>query len=447
MAKITILGAGSGTFALNMIRDLCLTPNLHGSSVCFMDIDEKRLDASYNMCVRLAREFQCDLHLTKTTSREEALLGAEYILNTILIGGYKGMTEGWEIAEKHGYHRGGSLHILHDEAFWINFHQLRMMEDILLDIKRICPDAWYLVVANPVLAGTTYLRRKYPEVKMIGLCHGTGMIRKILPALGMDHEDVTYTIPGVNHFVWLNEFTYKGENAFPILDKWIEEKSEEYFAQCKKSDYLGPKPVDLYKRYGVFPIGDTASPGGGTWGYEYHSDKETERAWGEDPYEWFDGYFERSATRLAIIEKAAYDESASIKDLVECTKSNEPMIPIIEAFACGVEHTLVINVINDGEYVQGIPRDFSVEVPAICDGHGYKPLPTKPLPKPIIALALRDRVAPVETELAAYENHSKELLIDLVMMDPRSTSRKQAQALVEEILSLPSHEEMRRWYQ
>ena len=86
------------------------------------------------------------------------------------------MTEGWEIAEKHGYHRGGSLHVLHDEAFWINFHQLRMMEDILMDIKRICPDAWYLMVANPVLAGTTYLRRKYPEVKMVGLCHGTGMI-------------------------------------------------------------------------------------------------------------------------------------------------------------------------------------------------------------------------------------------------------------------------------
>ena len=107
----------------------------------------------------------------------------------------------------------------------------------------------------------------------------------------------------------------------------------------------------------------------------------------------------------------------------------------------------MINVINDGEYVQGIPRDFSVEVPAICGSHGYTPLKTKPLPKPIIALALRDRVALVETELAAYENHSKELLIDLVMMDPRSQSRKQAQALVEEILNLPSHEEMKRWYQ
>ena len=43
--KISILGAGSGIFSLNMIRDLCLTENLQDSAICFMDIDEKRLDA------------------------------------------------------------------------------------------------------------------------------------------------------------------------------------------------------------------------------------------------------------------------------------------------------------------------------------------------------------------------------------------------------------------
>ena len=148
MAKITVLGAGSSVFSLRMIRDFCLTENLHGSEICFMDIDENRLNASHGLCVRLAKEFGCELTLTKTTSREEALTGADYIINTILINGHQGMIDGWKIAEKHGYRRGGSLHIMHDEAFWINFHQLRMMEDILLDIKRICPDAWYLMVAT-----------------------------------------------------------------------------------------------------------------------------------------------------------------------------------------------------------------------------------------------------------------------------------------------------------
>ena len=38
--KIGVLGAGSGIFSLNLMRDLCLTESLHGSEVCLMDIDE-----------------------------------------------------------------------------------------------------------------------------------------------------------------------------------------------------------------------------------------------------------------------------------------------------------------------------------------------------------------------------------------------------------------------
>lgn len=41
--KIVLIGAGSAVFSLSIIRDLCLTPNLKGSTVTFMDIDEARL--------------------------------------------------------------------------------------------------------------------------------------------------------------------------------------------------------------------------------------------------------------------------------------------------------------------------------------------------------------------------------------------------------------------
>ncbi len=36
--KISIIGAGSGMFSLNLVKDLCLTPNLLDSEICFMDI-------------------------------------------------------------------------------------------------------------------------------------------------------------------------------------------------------------------------------------------------------------------------------------------------------------------------------------------------------------------------------------------------------------------------
>lgn len=444
--KIGVLGAGSGIFSLNLMRDLCLTESLHGSEVCLMDIDEKRLDASYTLCTRLAQELGSCLHITKTTSREACLTGTDYVINTILMGGYQGWHDGWKIAQKWGYRRGGSLHVMHDEAFWTNFYQLRMMESVHRDILHICPDAWYLMVCNPVFAGTTYLQRKYPQVKMVGLCHGTGQIRYIAEKMGLDFDKVCCEIPGVNHFVWLNQFYYEGRDAFKLLDKWIEEQSEAYFKTCPECDFFGPKVVDLYKRYGVLPIGDTANPGGGAWGYEYHSDREVEKTWKEDPEAWFNAYFVASAAHVEEIERAAYDESRPVRELIACEKSHEPMVPVIEALACGKEQKIVVNTLNDRGYVPGIPADIAVEVPACCGSYGIHPIATERLPAPILARAYHDRIAPVEMELAAYEAGSRSLLVDLVMMDPFTRSRAQAEGLVEEILALPYHAEMKEWY-
>ena len=134
--KISVIGAGSGMFSLNLVRDICMTPNLQDCEICFMDIDQERLDAAASLCKRYAEEVNISLNITKTTSREESLQNADFVVNTILIGGYRGWKEGWDIAKKRGYRFGGSMHILHDEAFWINFYQLRMMEEMDEEAKK-----------------------------------------------------------------------------------------------------------------------------------------------------------------------------------------------------------------------------------------------------------------------------------------------------------------------
>ena len=51
-AKISIIGAGSAVFSMRLVRDLCLTPSLQGSTVCFMDINEERLNIVHNLAQR-----------------------------------------------------------------------------------------------------------------------------------------------------------------------------------------------------------------------------------------------------------------------------------------------------------------------------------------------------------------------------------------------------------
>lgn len=447
--KISLIGAGSGAFSLSLIRDLCLTRNLEGCTVSFMDIDPQRLEGSYALCRRYAEELGVEIHFEKTLDRQESLDGADFVINTALAAGHRRLQAGWEIARQSGYRWGGSLAIMHDEAFWINFYQLRLFESVVEDILRICPDAWYLQVANPVLGSTTYLKRKYPRLKMTGLCHGFGGVYQVAElALGekIDRGKLAFEAPGVNHFIWLTKMEYAGQDVMPLFAEWAAKKSAAYFETCAESDPMGPKPVDLYRRMGAAPIGDTATVGGGAWGWWYHTDDETEKRWKENPGKWWNGYFawvERNAKENL---RVSGDPRAKMTAYLKPEMSGEQMVPIIESIACDLPRTFIVNLPNSGLYVPGVPPDFAVEVPARVNRDGIQPIQTGGLPEPALGYLVRDRVAPVNLELEAYRLGSRRLLEELVAMDPWTRSVGQAKDIVDDLLKLEFNHAMDQYY-
>ena len=445
--KISLIGAGSAVFSLNLMRDLCLTPNLYGSTINFMDIDKARLDAIHGLCQRYAKEVGANFKLEKTLDRRKSLKDADFVINTALAASHNRLQDGIAIGKKHGYRFGGSYHVMHDEAFWINFYQLRLMESVLQDMLELCPNAWLLQVANPVLAGITMMGRKYAGAKVVGLCHGFGGVYNLADALGLERDQISYEIPGVNHSVWLTHFYYKGQDAFPLIDQWLAEKAPEYWKQqTKRSTLTGPKAFDLYKRFGVFPVGDTANPGGGTWPWWYHTDEATEARWQEDPQAWWDGYFSSCERKVAEIQRVVEDKSLKVSEHYPPQMSGEVMVPMIESIACDIPRTLIANIFNTGNFVPGVPADFQVEIPTHVSKRGIQGIQTHPLPTELISFILAERVAPVNIELKALATGSKELLLQLIMMDPWTRSEDQARSLMEEILALPYHEEMRKHY-
>jgi alpha-galactosidase len=444
--KISIIGAGSAVFSLGLLIDLCMTPSLADSTISFMDINQERLDAVHHLCSRYAAELGMRFTLEKTTNRHESLDGADFVINTALAAGHERLRAGWEIGRKHGYRIGGSLHLMHDEAFWINFYQLKLMDSVIQDVLTVCPQAYYLQVGNPVLAGITHMGREYPEAKVIGLCHGFSAIYYIAHKLGLEREHITYEIPGVNHFVWLTKFFYKGQDAFPLLNRWIETEAPKYWETCSPSDSLGPAAVDLYKRFGMFPIGDTCTPGGGSWPYWYHTDDETEADWNENPSKWYSDYFVWLAEKIAKIRHVGDDKTIRVTEVYPPKASGEVMVPIIESITCDIPRVIIGNIPNRGQYVPGIPSNFSVEIPTLISKRGIQGIQTDGLPQTLTTYALRDRVAPVELELEAYKTRSKEKLLQLILCDPYTKSEKQARALLDDILALPFHDEMRKHY-
>ena len=444
--KISIIGAGSARFSLTLIQDLCLTPNLAGSMVSFMDVDQARLDAAFTICQRYAAEVGADLRLEKTTDRRESLQGTDFVINTALVAGHQMMMAGIQIASDLGYRYGVSYHIMHDEPFWVNYHQFKFFDELTTDMLEICPKAWHLLVANPVLAGTTHIHRKYPQAKMIGLCHGYANVYQIAKVLGLDKKGLTFELPGLNHFIWLTHCHHNGENVLPRLDRWIEAESADYWENCWKPGEINPNAVDLYQRFGVFPIGDTCTPGGGAWPWWYHTDDETEAYWKEDVAGYRQRVFEKMKVTANWSQELAANHALRLTDEFSPEKSGWDMIPIIESLVCDIPRTFIINLGNDGNFVDGIPLDFEVEVPAMVSKSGIRGLHTQRLPTEILAYALQDRVAPVNVELAAYERGSRELLLQLILMDPWTRSEQQAQDLLNAILSMPDNDSMRTHY-
>lgn len=449
--KITIIGAGSAVFSINLIKDICVNPNFDGSEVCLMDVDERRLNGIYGLCKRYIEQDSRDLKLEKTMDREEALKGADFVLDVALDYGHARLREGWEVAKELGYNFGGSLHIMHDEAFWVNFFQLKLMEDIYLDMQRLCPNAWMLMVANPVQAGVTYLCRKYPGAKIIGMCHGGYRALELFSILGLDRKDCSYECSGVNHFVFMNTFKYKGKDGFPIIEKWLAEgKNIELLKNAKpnqisKYGKYGPKAIDIYRKYGVFPIGDTASTGGGAWGWWYDTDDVKERFM-DDPASWWDRYFKTLDARIKNLWEKIEDPNVDVKALFGSVASDEPMIPTIEGLAFDVEHKVIVNILNTGSFVPGIPTDYECECWAMVNGSGVHGLAMTPQPKEVIAQTYRDRIAPVEMELEAFRTGRKDLLVLLVLMDPWTRSLDQAEKLVDRILDMPCNAEMKKYF-
>ncbi len=451
--KICIIGAGSAIFSLNLIKDICINEKFKGSTVSLMDVNEDRLNAIYGLCTRYASEMGLDINIIKTQDRREAMQGADFVLNVALDYGHERYKQGIKVAYDHGYRFGGSLHVLHDEAFFINFHQLRLMESILVDVLDICPDAYYIMVANPVQAGLTYLSRKYKNAKVIGMCHGYTGVYSITDLMGLDRKYIDFEVCGVNHFLWMTNFTYKGEDGYKLIDKYLEEHNGSIWPEGAKIEDIGLKAdecslkaIDLYKRYGLFPIGDTASAGGGAWGWEYHTDAETQEKYKSDPFHWYELYFKECEDNVARIKEVVEDTSIKVSDAFSTVPSDEPMIPLIEGLAFGTGNRVVVNILNEAGCMKGLPTDYEVEVSAIIDKGGIHPICNNGLPKPIMAHLLRDRIAPVEMELAAFENHSYDLLVDLVMMDPWTKSRKQAEELIDAIFDLPCNADMKEYY-
>jgi alpha-galactosidase len=453
MVKISVIGAGSVAFSGSLIRDLCVTKSLWGSTVTLMDIDKDRLSLVYGLAKRYASETKADIQFKETTNRRKALEGADFVVCSVKVGGYEGMEKERKIAERYGY-QGGVGDRVSDYYGGIGaYYQLKFFLELARDMEEECPDAWLIETANPVFEGTNLIARE-TKTKVVGVCHGHMGYRDIVKALGLRQEDVSVQIAGFNHCVWMTRFLHKGKDAYPLIDQWIKYKANRYWKSKEflkslpwETEQLSPSAVDMYRMYGIFPIGDTIRSVSPWW---HHTDLKTKKRWfgpsgGFDSRIGWSIYLKRREKGLKMMQKMFSSPSVSLTEVFPPVMSGEQHIPIIDAISNDKETALELNIPNRGA-IPGIPEDVVVEIPVMASGKGIQGLRVENLPKRLMLDVMIPRMLRMEMILHAFLCGDRKSLLLTILEDHRSKSFERSKEMLDKILAQPWNREASRHY-
>jgi alpha-galactosidase len=440
--KVSVIGAGSAQFSLGLVKDLCLTESLAGSEVCFMDINQERLEMIYKLAARYAGELGADLRFVRTTDREAALREADFVIDTAAVKSHHHQRAIRDLTAKHGYYYGG--------VRLGSFYQLRLMLEVARDMERICPDAWLIMSGNPVFEGCTLLTRE-TGIKVCGLCHGHYGVHEIAQTIGLDPQRVTWQAPGLNHNIWLTHFIYAGQDAYPLIDEWIATQGEEYWrahvATRTHDIQMSRGAVNQYHLYGRFPIGDTVRRGG----WWYHTDLAAKKHWFGEPWGGPDTELARPLfvtnleQRLAEMTRLTNDPKASLVESLGSTKTREQQVPIIDGLVNNNEGQFQVNVPNRGA-LEGVPDDVVVEVPAVVNQKGIQPIHVGALPTKIMLECILPEWLDMERDMLAFKTGDRSMLLWNALESHQTRSYDQAVGVLEDLLSMEGHEELAEHY-
>jgi alpha-galactosidase len=358
------------------------------------------------------------LTLTATTDRTEALPGADYVVTSVARQRMPLWEQDYRVPRAHGVR-----HILGENGGpGAVFHALRSLDlivPIARDVERLCPDALVLNFTNPE-ARVLHAILRLTKVRAVGLCHGVFSLERLVCDLTrIPAEHLVLTSAGMNHAYC----------ALSIIDQRTgEERLPEVLKMVQEDESLAVPPLfrEFARLFDVvtFPsddhVGEYFSFGAefhdGRWPYGQESRQVTDAAPGVNEVEAF-------LRGEVPVEQAGRPSGESAVSLICQLQEAEPA------------RFSAVNVGNEGPLIDNLPEDAVVEVPAMVNRDGIKPIAVGPIPE-VFAVALRTQCAIISTVTEAYRTRSRKLLLQALLLDPCVNGLAQAKNILDDMLRL-----------
>ncbi|MFW9936032.1 MAG: hypothetical protein ACFFD5_00130 [Candidatus Thorarchaeota archaeon] len=428
--KIVLVGAGSTSFGPSTLTDLFHSDLLEGSTVVLHDINKKNLKIIYELVSAENDNLNNMLQIDYTTNRSKAFENADFIISSIEVGErFKLWRQDYQIPRMFGSSQilgecggpGGTLHA---------FRIIPQVVDIVKDVEKICPKAFFINFSNPMARVCLAIKRIAPSLNFVGLCHEVaGMESHLVQMFKKKLKNLKLTVGGLNHFAFLLglEDLTTGKNLMPEFNLRV----MDHFKVNEHRFDFSLLTFEIYKRFGWFCYGGDNHVGE----YLQFAEEFTKT---QDMIDWIDRT-EREGKRIyrKIIKyyKKLMEENFPKKGIYRKESSGERAIPIIESIIEDKNaHESAVNIPNHG-IIENLPQDLVIECSATINKSGAHGIKLGRIPKSIAAI-LRIEATIQDLCVEAVLKNSKELAIASLAIDPNVGSFNIAENIYNKMMEL-----------
>ena len=397
--KLVYIGGGSKAWARVFMNDLALTAEISGELALY-DLNRDAAELNRRIGERLNQhpDVRSRWDYVVYDDLETALSGADFVAISILPGTFDEMQVDVHAPEQYGIYQpvgdtvgpGGVLRAM---------RAVPMFEGFARAIQKCCPDAWVINLTNPMSILVKTLYDVFPEIKAFGCCHEVFNAEDFLccviaEQLGIprpNRHELSVDASGVNHFTWITEARYQGQNVLALLPPFIDKFYERGY--CEKQDhapdgwrddpfcYGNKVKMDLYRRFGVLAAAGDRHLVEFINKAQYLNGSEAEEQW---LYHFTTVDYRRKDREKKIADSQAMADG---RILTEPKRSSEELVQFMLAILGYGSVVSNANVPNAGQMPQ-LPLGSIVETNCVFDQGSVKQVAAKALPGAVLSMVM-----------------------------------------------------------
>lgn len=241
--KITLIGAGGVRTPLLVHGLAAANAAMRLDELAFWDSDPERLETMSRVAEAMAKRSGLHARMTRASSPEEAVEGADFVITSIRVGGIEARIKDETIALAHGL---VGQETVGAGGFACAMRNLAAMLDYARLIERVAPGATVINFTNPVGIISQGLLN-HSEINLLGVCDTPlETFETIAHALGRSPFQLHFDYSGLNHLGWVRSI--RDESGKELLPEIL--GSPAVIRQCYRHELF---PPEFIQKLGLLP--------------------------------------------------------------------------------------------------------------------------------------------------------------------------------------------------